>query len=248
MATDILIHKNGYTKTHNSLIYGLIKNIQNHKVMNCHDKLYDLFFMFEPKKLFLQIEEYSNEWHSFIIDTGITNKPEIYLTIDNNIVHKDKYLDILSQIKTSGTNFIIPKWLSDEIKPDPALKRIVYNNLYNNDVFYSLESKTNRNDKILCILSDDTDCINEVKDYLYPNKMGHKMVMVNNAQVIHPQNIGIMLDSDMNVALNTYGSVIDLTKSYDAEIASCGIKKFLEPESNISEIVDTDTFIKEHIT
>jgi hypothetical protein len=52
------------------------------------------------------------------------------------------------------------------------------------------------------------------------------IVLVNNPEINHEQNIGIMLDDDMNTALNTYGAIIDFTESYDAEICLCKIPKY----------------------
>ena len=64
-----------------------------------------------------------------------------------------------------------------------------------------------------------------VKDYLYP-KTNKKIVLINNPAVDNDQNIGLMLNSDLNIAFNTYGAAIDLTESYDAEMSICKIPNY----------------------
>ena len=228
-----------------SFIYGAVSNIEKHHVLSLHDRMYDLFYLFKPQKILLQIEEYTNEWHSFINDNSITKKPEIFVTVDNNPAEKDKYIKILQQIKDSQCVFIAPKYIAKEI---PNLRCIEYEYLYNNQVYFCLNE--NRNEKTLCILSKDQKCIEEIDQYLYPNNKNEKLCLVNNTQVDHDQNIGFMLDNDMNIGLNLFGSVIDLSSSYSAEIVACNTPvsdKDRNKYPSKEELVTIETFMKQHI-
>ena len=224
MSINTLIHKNSYTKTHTSIIYSLIKEIEKHHVVNTHDKIYDLFYMLEPEKIVLQGEEYSNEWHSFIADeTGNGKKLEVFITIDNNDTKYEQYISLLRQTQNINATFIVPKNLKKKLKEENIkIKSIEYEYLYNSDVFHKLEN-LERNDKTLCIMSTDVSCLNKIEETLYPRSK-EKIVLINNSEIEHDQNIGLMFDSDLNKALNTFGSVIDLSNSYLAEITACETK------------------------
>ena len=244
MSLDILIHKNSYSKTHVSFIYGLIKNVEKHHVVSVHDKLYDLFYIFSPKTIFLQLEEYTNEWHFFINDPSIKNKPKVFVTIDDDEYKKEQYIKLLTQIKESKCVFIAPQKF---IKDLPKAQYIEYEYLYNSDIYFPLNQE--RNDKTLTILSNDPKCISDVEPYLYPNKE-EKLCLVNNPSINNEQNVGLMFDHDMNTGLNTFGSVIDLSRSYDAEIVVCEtpiskINKNTYPSKE--QTVTIDTFLKQHI-
>lgn len=250
MSIDILVHKNSYTKTHTSILYSLIKNIEKHHVINTHDKIYDLFYILEPEKIVLQGEEYSNEWHTFIADeTGNGKKLQVFITIDNNDTKHEQYMSLLRQIQNTNATFIIPKTLSKKLKEENiAIKSIEYEYLYNSDVFHRLDN-LEKNNKTLCIMSTDGSCINKIEDFLYPRSK-EKIVLINNSDVEHDQNIGLMFDTDLNLALNTYDSVIDLSNSYLAEIVACETK-ISEKDTNKypskEDIVTTDHFIRQYI-
>lgn len=254
MSINYLIHKNIYSKTHSSFTYGLIKTSSGCHITNLHNRLYDLYFSLQPKNIVCQLEEYSNELHGFAMDTSLkTNLPRILVTVDNNDIAQDKYVNVLRQIQGAKITLVIPHKLADYIK-SIGLKfdAIAYENLYNNDVFFPMEME--RNNKILCILSTDKKCLSKIEPLLYPNT-SVSMVLVNNPEINVDQNIGLMFDSDMNLALNTYGAVIDLSNSYKAEIAVCGIKKYdadklPELVENTEKIdpIEMSTFIKTNIS
>lgn len=236
MPIDILIHKNTYTKIQSALTYGFIENANKYtfQVVNCHNSIFDLYYLHKPKNVLLQIEEYSNEFHTFANDTSI-KIDNIFLTIDNNKVNFDTYIKILEQIRSSNTKAVTSKTFVDYAKSKGMNTDnfIVYNNLVNKYVF--LNKDLSRNNKILCILSSNKDCVVALEKFLYPaSKM--PIVMINNPEIIHDQNIGLMLDDDLNTALNAYGSVIDLTEAYDAEITVCKT-----PRYNLQDLENLDT-------
>lgn len=253
MSIAYLIHKNTYSKTHSNFTYGLIKESSNCHITNIHNRLYDLYFSLQPKNIVCQIEEYSNELHGFATDSSLkTNLPRILVTIDDNEAAQEKYVEILKQITAAQITLILPRKLAEHID-SIGLKFdvITYENLYNKDVFFPIE--TERNNKILCILSTDKTCASKIESLLYPNT-SPPIVFVNNPEINIDQNIGLMFDSDMNIALNTYDGVIDLSNSYNAEIAVCGTKKYrtdklpeLVEDTNKTNLIEMSTFITTNI-
>lgn len=235
MSIDILIHKNTYTKIQSALTYGFIQNSDKYKIqiINCHNTIYDLYYGYMPKAVLLQIEEYSNEFHTFAHDTSIPIN-RIFLTIDNNKVNFDTYIKILEQIRSSRIYAIAPKSFIDyaQNKNVSTNNFIPYHNLVNKYVF--INQNLVRNNKILCILSTDKECTTPLEPFLYP-KSKLPIVMINNPEISHEQNIGLMFDDDLNIALNSFGAVIDLTEAYDAEIAVCQIPKY-----NLQELANLD--------
>lgn len=74
MSIDILIHKNSYTKIQSALTYAFIQHSNKYslQIINCHTAIYDLYYVYKPKNILLQIEEYSNEFHTFAHDPSIS--------------------------------------------------------------------------------------------------------------------------------------------------------------------------------
>ena len=219
---SMLIHRNQYSKTHTYLTYGLVSIFNECNILNVHNQIYDLYHALNPTNIFLQIEEYTSEIHSFLLDPSIFID-NIFISIDNSPANYPQYLDIIQKIDNSKFKFICPKDLAETIS-DIQATIIPYSNIFNNGVSIR-KSEIIRNDKILCLLSSDPESINMVKDYLYP-KTNKKIVLINNPGVDNDQNIGLMLNSDLNIAFNTYGAAIDLTESYDAEMSICKIPNY----------------------
>lgn len=225
MSIDYLIHKNAYSKTHSSLTYGIMRVSSSYQIINCHNRLYDLYFSLKPKNLLFQIEEYSNEVHAFATDKSLKDNPtKIFISIDDNEARQQNYVDILKQIVNASITLIIPKKLTEHIQSIGLnFDMIVYDTIFNSDVFFPLNIQ--RNNKILCILSTDKECVSKIETLLYPST-SLPIVLINNPDVSHDQNIGLMFDSDLNFALNTYSAVIDLSNSYRSEISVCGIDSY----------------------
>lgn len=254
MSVDILIHKNSYTKIQSALTYGFIKcgDQYSFKIMNCHNNIYDIYYLTKPKNILLQIEEYTNEFHTFIHDNSI-DLNKIFLSISIGQHNYDTYIKILSQIKNNKVFAVAPKCFIEYAEKNKISNAnfIQYYNLYNRYIFFP--EQNTRNNKILCILSTDKNCIELLDPYLYP-KTNLPIVMINNPEIKNDQNIGLLFDNDLNKALNTYGSVIDMTQSYNAEISVCGIPMYsIDDLSNLSSAVpriinesveETEDFIK----
>jgi hypothetical protein len=166
-----------------------------------HGNIFDAYHKYQPNTVILPIYEYTQEFHEFVD----TFKDKINIVIFmGDIVHKDltEYCHKFN-IKT--------------IKQGET-----YEYIYDSTVFVDL--KTQRNDKILTILHNDNTINHQLlDDILYP-KSNTKIVLINNPQFNHPQNIGLANSADMAVLLNKFEYVLDLTQSYSLEAQSCGIK------------------------
>lgn len=222
MSADILIHKNSYTKMHSGLTHACMKYFADVKLFNCHNQIYDLFFAIKPKHILLQLEEYTQEIHTFIHDASVPSDTSIFISIDDAACHNDKYLSVLQQIRTPRVKFILPELLADIVRQNTNLDQnqlIPYANVVNTDIFFQIP-QTKRNNKILCILDMDKQKFDIIKPYLYPNT-NKPIIMINNPELSYDQNVGLAFDADMNIILNTFGAVIDLSGSYAAEISVC---------------------------
>lgn len=256
MNTSILIHKNSYSKIHSAISYSIGSSVQNSRLINLHNQIYDLSLSLKPKTIILQFEEYSQEMHQFVHDKSLPSF-NIIFTLDNFPSKYNQYLDIIKKIHQNhpiAFKIIVPIEFHDLLKSnDIHIEGIIpYDKVYNNYVFAHTESS--RNDKILCILDQNPECIDFVKPYLYPNTTS-KIILINNPKVEYDQNIGLAFDRDMSNLLNSYGSVLDLSNSYDAEISLCRIPKYkvetewikTEPKIIDTNITSIDNFIQ-HIT
>jgi|688.fasta_scaffold221292_3 hypothetical protein len=253
MSIDILVHKNTYTKIQSALTYGFLQHGDKYKfqIVNCHNSIYDLYYAYKPKNILLQIEEYSNEFHTFANDPSIQiNK--LFLSIENNKINFDTYIKILQQIRSTNIIAVAPRSFIEYAKAQQMDTKnfVQYDNLVNKYIFFN--KSLSRNNKILCIMSTDKDCLTKLDKFVYP-KSKMPIVLINNPEINNDQNIGLMLDDDLNTALNTYGSVIDLTESYDGEISVCQIPKYnidnldnldsAEPSTIQVDIEDAGQFI-----
>lgn len=243
--TNILIHKNSYSKTHSIITRGCLYTFPNIRLANLHDNIYDTCLSSRPSTIILQIEEYTQEIHQFINDKSLYDK-KIILTVDNCPSLFEKYKNLITDLHKNqllNLSLILPVDLYAPLIENGVdqNKLIPYNRLYNNIIFNTNNSI--RNNKILVILDRDISCLDYVKPYLYPNT-NKPIVMVNNPEVDYDQNIGLMFDSDMNNALNSFGSVLDLSKSYEAEIIACGIPSYTIEDNwinNEPQILQKDT-------
>jgi len=245
MNKSILVHKNSYSKIHSTITRGILYTFDNVRLANLHHNIYDTCLSSRPSTIILQLDEYTQEIHQFINDTSLYEK-NIVLTVDNSPCLYDKYKNLILDLHKNqvlNCSLILPVEIYSSLVEAGVNqnKLIAYNRLYNDVIFQPRNSI--RNNKILCILDRDPSCIDIVKPYLYPNTTNN-IVLVNNPEVEYDQNIGLLFDEDMDQALNSYQSVIDLSKSYEAEIIACGIPSYSLSEdwiSNEPQVIQKET-------
>jgi len=215
---SILAHISSYIKNYNYLLRSLTKN-NTITISNINNILFDTVASKKYDTIFLPMEDYSLEFHTLIHDHSYSSL-KIYLCVNDNKINDDNVCKILQSIK-SNIFCILPQRISCELRSN--ITPIWYNNLINSDIIYN-KSKI-KNNKLLCILSQDKDKVKIIKPYLYPNTF-LPIVLINNPEIQYEQNIGLCFDEDMNEMLNVCGSVIDLSETYDAELSVLGVKKY----------------------
>lgn len=218
--TKLLAHTCN-NRTYQSLINGLSKHI---KILggSLHDNIFDTYSKYNPTTIILPIHEYTQEFHEFV--NTFKNKVDINIFV-GEILHSDliKYCDTFN-IKTirRGDN------IGNNV--------LSYQYLYDNEIFYNMDSE--RQEKILVILNDQDNSI--IEPILYPNS-DTRLVLINNPNFKHPQNIGLADGPDLAILFNQFTHLIDLTNSHTAEAQACGIKNL----SISGDIIDN---IKNSIT
>lgn len=186
-----------------------------------HESIFDNYSKFQPEFVILPIQEYTQEFHEFV-DTYKTQTNVIIFAgslTDNMLV---KYCDE-NNIRTICQN-------------KSSENTLTYNYLYDSSAYRNLNFT--RENKILTILSNNNEYNHKMlDDILYPKTM-YNLVLVNNAEFKHPQNIGSAQFNDLAMLLNHYEYVIDLSNMFYAESSACGIKTIKVDDNLQSNIKD----------
>jgi hypothetical protein len=197
----------------------IINNLYKHpevslSVVDLHDQIFDYCHVNKPLNILLPIHDYTQEFHDFISKNFRNINILIYFGPASNKQLFDYY--VANDIKTIGNGA-------------DCKHTITYEKLYDDTIFRN-ENK-NRNDKFLCILSDNDINKKFLDNKLYPDSR-IPVCLINNQEFKHVQNIGIAYNSDLNELLNTYMALIDLTNSFTLEAEACGIQNLMYNESD----------------
>lgn len=192
-----------------------------------HEAIFDSYQKYKPNTVLLPIQEYTKEFHEFV-DTFKTETQIIIFagSLTDNIVME--YCDA-NKIKT-----ICKDKTGDHI--------LTYKYLYDSNLYYNFNMQ--KTDKILTILASNNEHNHKMlDDILYPKSM-FKLVLINNPDFKHEQNIGSAQFNDLAVLMNHHSYAIDLTNSYDAELQACGVKTFLVDENTVAYNIENNKFSK----
>lgn len=194
-------------RTYTPLIQNLSKKIDS-TLLSLHNNIFDLYHKIQPKTVILPIYEYTQEFHDFV--DAFKDKINIILFM-GEIEHQD--------LTTYCTNFKIK---TIRRTTDSCSNSLGYEHLYDSTIF--INNNLIKNDKILTILHSDSDINHKLLDpILYP-KTQTKIVLINNPEFKHPQNIGVANSFDMAILLNQFGSLLDISGAYNIEAQACGIR------------------------
>lgn len=117
------------------------------------------------------------------------------------------------------------------IDPDKQLKYIVDNNIefdgiklpkyiINDKLYRDIHEKTKTDDIVYFL--DNVDQLNDnINNILYPNTK-LKIKMFNNSNISHPQNLGLINETEKKDILLNSGSMIYTDESYVCEAIICG--------------------------
>lgn len=216
MKPKILLHH-----TNHNLYRSMVKNlIQHHSedldiiLQIIHGNLFRLFNEYKPTVVFLPVAEYTQELHDFIQEYN--SQVKISLLVDREIDNPK----LIQFWKDVGLYLVTAKGLSDFPVSDHGIE---YPALYDSDIF----SNTNavRNNKVAVILTSDQNQNEQVlSSWLYPQNADSKLVLFNNPEFKHPQNVGIFNNTDLNIILNSFSYLIDIDNKYNLEALVCGIQ------------------------
>jgi hypothetical protein len=233
--TTILAHVGG-TRKYRSILRHLYQKIPTVlHTDNLHNKIFDVSYVKKPSILLFPISEYTQEIHTFISEKYQNTKPVI--VIDRS-VSQPELLGFLQQSVSS--NFIVDS--QTQHNPAPALS---YDYLYDDLIFHKLNN-IERNTKIAVSLSADNEKNHKYLDqYLFPNNRISGLVLFNNPEFKHPQNIGICNEPDLNFILNTYSYYVDMDNEVGVEAAACNIIQ-LDKEQPLDECIKNQLWDTKH--
>lgn len=191
-----------------------------------HESIFDNFSKLKPDIVILPIYEYTQEFHTFV--DMLKEKTEIIIFF-GDVIHNDliEYCSV-NNIKTIRQH-------------DMDTENIIsYRYLYDDKLYVNLNSE--RNDKVLTILSHDNTINHTALDnILYPNTK-IKMALINNPEFKHNQNVGVANSRDLVLLMNKFDSLVDLTQSYTIEAQACGIKN-IKIDDNLIKNIESMTLI-----
>lgn len=234
MNKKILTHHTGH-----SFYRSIVRNLVQHhassydiNIQILHRDLFNIVHHTKPHIVFLPVAEYTQEFHDFITEYHETIS--IVLLVDRHVQNTD----LIQFWKNTNIRIVVDERLS------PAYlhhKNIAYPRLYDNDIFYHTNST--RNHKIAVILSADDARNNTLlnKNWLYPDNTSSPIVLFNNPNFKHPQNIGIFNNADLSVVLNTFSYLIDIDDQFPIEAQVCGINRL--DIDQITNINNPETYI-----
>jgi hypothetical protein len=223
----ILAHAGGSRK-YRSILRHLYQQIpESLHTDNLHNKIYDLSYVKKPDILLLPISEYTQEIHTFISEKYQNIKP---LIVIDRSVSQPELLGFLQN--TASSKFVIDSQNQHELS-----SAISYDYLYDDLIFHKLNN-IERNTKIAVSLSADNEKNHKYLDqYLFPNNDRISgLVLFNNPEFKHPQNIGIYNEPDLNFVLNTYSYYVDMDNEFGVEASVCNIIQ-IDKEQPLDECI-----------
>lgn len=222
-------------------------------VTRMHDQVYDTMYTTKANVIIYPISEYTQEIHNYLVDEA--NKNILFLLYIDRDIEQKELLDFLT--KKTSTKYLIPK----NTDYDLPINRVVYHeHIYDNHIYGYSESVQQKNGKVAVLLSSDDNQNHQYLDgQLLPYKNKYPIVLLNNPNFKHDQNIGICNEIDLNFILNTYSYLVDLDKEFLIEAQVCKIPvidtslsisdsidqtKFL---TSINNVIDCETFVKNEL-
>lgn len=207
----ILAHTNG-NRQYRSLIKHL-SLLQSESISvqfsNLHQHIFDTAYIFKPDILLYPFIEYTQEIHNYVENHH--NKHKIILYVDLIIENQN----LVSYLSQTNCSFIVKNNTTQFNN-----KVLLFDYLYD-DTIYQIIPETIRNNKIAVSLSNDNVKNKTIlESYIYPNKCDYPIVLFNNPEFKHPQNIGIYNEQDLNYVLNTYSYFLDIDREFQLEAAA----------------------------
>jgi len=184
-------------------------------ITKLHEHIFDYMHLNPVENLLLPIQEYTQEFHSFVESNHL--KMNIFLYF-GSMRHKQ-----LEEYSSQNNIFTIIK------SPEDTENFITFSKLYDNIIF-NIKNKT-RSKKTLVILSRDNNKNKNIFDNkLYPHQK-LSVCLINNPEYKHPQNIGIATQNEIAELLNSYNNLLDIDNEFELEAQACGINNLVYMDS-----------------
>lgn len=220
----------GGSRQYRSIVRCLQQSLNQEQLLvnQLHGNLFDAAYLFKPTIALFPALEYTQEVHNFIAQA---NNVKIFLYVDIEIPQKE-----LVDFWNANCKCIVKNNTEKSIT-----NKLSFDHIYDDNVFTNLNMK--RNNKIAVSLSGDMDKNHKILDgSLYPNFKDKPIVLFNNPQFEHPQNIGIYNEPDLNYVLNTYELFVDIDNEFNIETNVCGIPK-LDIQVNLLESIQNNRIL-----
>lgn len=211
----ILLHHTGYVN-YRSLVKNLARNHSEQYDINIqplHRNLFNIIHHYQPATIFLPVAEYTQEFHDCISEYH--KNISFILLIDKEVPN----FSLIEFWQNCGVKIIVNTKYAEHYTKHTKLE---YKGLYDSDIFYDTNSE--RNSKTAVILSADHSTNTSIlTPYLYPTCHDSVLVLLNNPEYKHPQNIGIFNNVDLSIVLNTFSYLIDMDQHFTLEAQACRI-------------------------
>ena len=94
--------------------------------------------------------------------------------------------------------------------------------LVNNEIFYKPQTNYEKKSKIITFLDNIQSIPAELNEYLYPDtRINIPIVLLNNPNIIHPQNLGVVSEIDKANMLRDHKYYLALNEDYVPEAWAC---------------------------
>lgn len=174
-------------------------------IIDTKNFLYKIYYQYQFTSIILIDSLLSQEEYQFINEFGDIVKILIYVDTDaNNYEHcnKNKIYGLLSHTKF-----------------DSKYKVFKIPTLVNNEIYMSNRS-IKKTDQIVSFIEDINVIPEKLNEYLYP-KSQLPIKLFNNENIIHPQNLGLVSESDKSLLLQESNYYLAITELYVPEAWAC---------------------------
>lgn len=226
----ILIHNGGNRQYRSIVRYmnSVVSTTYQTQSANLHNNIFDTTYIYKPNILLFPFAEYTQEIHNFVE----VNHNNIMIVLYMDIEVSDSRL--LSYLQNTNCHYIVK---NNSVNLNKNM--ISFDYLYDDSV-YKIIPEIERNNKIAIGLSNNNEINQKIlTQFLYPNLCQYELVLFNNPEFKHPQNIGIYNEPDLNYVLNSFSCFVDLDEDFALEAAATKIPWIGTKENFIEDIATT---------
>jgi hypothetical protein len=174
-------------------------------VTNIDNQLYKIYYKYQFTDCIFIASLLNNEINQFILEFSKDVNIFIYNDTHSNIPYNKNIRAVIQKEKNESKNKII------------SIPKLV-----NNEIFY-MDSSVQKNYQIISFLDSMESMPMELNQFLYPVS-NLPIKLFNNKNIIHPQNLGLLLEKDKASLLQQSEYYLALEEDYVPEAWACGSK------------------------